>query len=130
MTDDARSSIVALGGVQILTGHLGEMVRFYRDVVGLRPRSERDHYTNFEWGEVRLSIAAHPGVRGRNADPDRLMIHFLVDDIQAVYGRLRAGGVEFSRKPEQEKWGGWVATFHDPDGNTLQLIQQPVADAR
>lgn len=120
-----RSTGIAFGGVQVLTDRLDEMVRFYRDVLGLRPRSEREHYTNFEWGDVRLSIATHPNVRGPNQDADRVMIHFLVDEIAAVYERLTAAGVRFARPPERENWGGWVATFHDPDGNTLQLIQHP-----
>jgi catechol 2,3-dioxygenase-like lactoylglutathione lyase family enzyme len=33
-----------------------------------------------------------------------------------------AAGVVFERPPEREDWGGTVATFHDPDGNTLQLF--------
>jgi uncharacterized glyoxalase superfamily protein PhnB len=40
-----------------------------------------------------------------------------------VAERLAEAGVEFLRQPEQESWGGWVATFRDPDGNTLQLLQ-------
>ena len=34
-------------------------------------------------------------------------------------------GVEFIREPEREDWGGWIATFLDPDGNVLQLLHQP-----
>ena len=30
---------------------------------------------------------------------------------------LRRAGVAFSREPAREDWGGWVATFADPDGN-------------
>jgi predicted enzyme related to lactoylglutathione lyase len=33
--------------------------------------------------------------------------------------------VEFIRQPEREQWGGWIATFKDPDGNILQLLQLP-----
>ena len=38
---------------------------------------------------------------------------------------MQANGVEFIRPPEQEHWGGWVATFKDPDGNILQMLQFP-----
>ena len=34
-------------------------------------------------------------------------------------------GFVFSREPAREDWGGWVATFADPDGNVLQLMQLP-----
>ena len=41
-----------------------------------------------------------------------------------------APGVVFTRAPEREEWGGWVATFADPDGNVLQLMQLPVTARR
>ena len=54
-----------------------------------------------------------------------MMPHLGVSDIQAESARLVAEGVEFIRVPEQEHWGGWVATLKDPDGNVLQLLQFP-----
>jgi catechol 2,3-dioxygenase-like lactoylglutathione lyase family enzyme len=53
------------------------------------------------------------------------MINLGVDDIHAQCDLLRERGVVLKREPEREHWGGWVATFPDPDGNTLQLLQQP-----
>jgi hypothetical protein len=38
--------------------------------------------------------------------------------------------VVFSRRPEREAWGGVVATFADPDGNTLQLMELPPEGGR
>ncbi len=53
------------------------------------------------------------------------MADLSVSDIHRLHKELTARGVHFSRPPEQEHWGGWVATLSDPDGNTLQLRQQP-----
>ena len=53
------------------------------------------------------------------------MINFDVKDIHTAHRTLVDRGVEFTRPPEQEHWGGWVATLLDPDGNMLQLLQQP-----
>ena len=116
-----------MAGVLIWTeaAHFESMVRFYRDTLGLRPRSVRDDFINFEWGDVRLSVGIHEGVRGRTRDPVRVMVNFAVDDIHATYERLRAVGTHFTRAPETEDWGGIVATFGDPDGNVLQLMQLP-----
>jgi catechol 2,3-dioxygenase-like lactoylglutathione lyase family enzyme len=50
-------------------------------------------------------------------------VSFAVDDIQAAHQRLAAAGVVFEAAPEQQAWGGWLATFRDPDGNALQLAQ-------
>ena len=109
----------------VWTDSFQRMAGFYRDTLGLTPFHEKAAFVNFEWGDFRLSVAAHDHVHGRSRDPLRVMINLAVDDIHAVHERLRAAGVTFSRPPEQERWGGWVATFEDPDGNTLQLLQQP-----
>jgi predicted enzyme related to lactoylglutathione lyase len=53
------------------------------------------------------------------------MINLTVADIAAAHDRLSRAGVAFTRAPAREDWGGWVATFADPDGNTLQLMQLP-----
>ena len=117
--------IEGVAGVIIWTDRYPEMLAFYRDVLGLTPRSERPTFANFEWDGFRLSVAAHDEVHGPARDPLRIMVHFAVPDIAATHRRLVDQGVEFSRPPEQERWGGWVATFADPDGNTLQLLQLP-----
>lgn len=99
------------------------MEAFYVDTLGLEPRSRRPGFVNFAWGSTRLTVSIHAGVRGRSVEPTRIMINLLVADIHHVTERLRRNGVRFSRQPEQESWGGWVATFADPDGNILQLLQ-------
>ena len=120
-------SITGLAGVLVWTEQerFGEMSRFYRDTLGLTPRSAKGDFINFDWAGVRLSVGVHDRVHGPSRDPLRMMIHLAVSDIRAVHARLARAGVVFTREPEREEWGGWVATFTDPDGNTLQLMQLP-----
>lgn len=127
---DAGGAVTGVAGVIVWTDRFGEMLRFYRDTLGLEPRGVKAAFANFAWGDFRLSVAAHDGVRGRARDPLRVMINFAVADVHAAHERLAARGVVFSRPPERERWGGWVATFADPDGNTLQLLQLPSPDAQ
>jgi catechol 2,3-dioxygenase-like lactoylglutathione lyase family enzyme len=119
------STISGLAGVLIWTeaSRYPAMRSFYRDTLGLEPRSDRDGFINVAWGDLRLTVSVHPDVVGAARDPLRLMLNLRVDDIAATHARLRDAGVVFARPPEQESWGGWVATFADPDGNTLQLMQ-------
>jgi predicted enzyme related to lactoylglutathione lyase len=49
------------------------------------------------------------------------MINFRTDDIEAAIRRCAPDSVV--RRPEFEKWGGWVATVADPDGNLVQFLQ-------
>jgi predicted enzyme related to lactoylglutathione lyase len=123
----AAETIQGLAGVLIWTeaGRFEEMARFYRDRLGLTPRTTKPDFINFDWAGVRLSVSVHDRVRGPSADPLRIMVNLAVSDITAAYRRLSAAGVVFTRAPEREEWGGQVATFLDPDGNILQLIQPP-----
>ena len=119
--------IAGMAGVLIWTesARFDAMARFYRDRLGLTPRSSKPDFINFDWGGVRLSVSVHDRVSGHSRDPFRIMVNLAVDDIRAVHARLREAGVVFTRPPEVEEWGGMVASFLDPDGNLLQLMQLP-----
>ncbi len=119
-----------VSGVLIWTSEDGfpAMRDFYRETLGLTARSVRPRFINFEWGDFRLTVGVHDEVSGANDDPLRIMLNLDVTDIAAVHARLGAAGVAFSRPPESEPWGGMIATFQDPDGNTLQLMQLPRAE--
>jgi predicted enzyme related to lactoylglutathione lyase len=117
--------IEGVAGVIIWTEDLDRLFAFYRDTLELIPYSIRPNFIAFRWGEMRLSLGKHAKVRGPSRDPYRIMINLAVDDIQGMYAALCGKGVSFLKPPTQEYWGGWVATFFDPDGNILQLMQQP-----
>ena len=124
MNDDA---VIGLAGVVIWTSarRFAAMARFYANTLGLDVRTERDGFVNFELGDQRLTVTTHDEVTGAARDPLRIMINLEVSNIAAVHARLVDSGVAFLRPPELEPWGGWVATFVDPDGNTLQLFELP-----
>lgn len=105
---------------------------FYRDVLGLAPRSEREDFISFAWNAndphaPRLTITVHSQVRGVANEPLRVMLNLEVDDLDATHARLRDLGVSFVRPPESEHFGGRIATLQDPDGNLVQLLEQPRA---
>ncbi len=123
--------ITGVVGVTFWTDDLEKMFRFYHDVLQLPLHSRHPDFIAFELGRggpggevpMRFNIGLHDSVSGASKDTYRFMPHLGVADIHAVASRLSEAGVEFIRQPEQESWGGWVATFRDPDGNTLQLLQ-------
>lgn len=121
--------IDAVVGITLWTDNLERMVGFYRDALRLPLHSVHDDegFAAFQLGAVRFNVGLHREVSGRSRDPLRIMPHLGVDDIHAEHRRLAALGVEFIRPPEQEHWGGWIATLRDPDGNVLQLLQLPGA---
>jgi catechol 2,3-dioxygenase-like lactoylglutathione lyase family enzyme len=126
----AAGRIQGIAGVFIWTerARFEEMACFYRDRLGLTPRTAKPDFINFDWAGLRLSVSGHDRVQGASRDPFRIMLNLLVvrimlnllvDDIAAAHTRLIAAGVVFMRSPETEDWGGRVATFLDPDGNIL-----------
>ena len=121
------SVIEGVVGVIIWTDDLDRLQAFYRDALGLTPHSVRPDFVSFKWGDMRFSIGTHSHVEGQTREPYRVMVNLGTADIHGTYESLLARGVDFSRPPEKEHWGGWVATLSDPDGNTLQLMQQPDA---
>ena len=119
--------IGALAGVIVWTAvdRWAAMDRFYVDVLGLLPRTRRNGFVNFELGAQRLTVTTHDAVSGAAREPARVMVNLETDDIVTEHARLLTAGVRFTRPPEREPWGGLVATFADPDGNTLQLFELP-----
>ena len=119
--------VKGIAGVIIWTNNVERLAGFYLGVLEMEPVSQREGFMAFQFGDLRFSISDHSEVKGGAKDPLRIMVNLAVDDIHASYQRLRGKGVEFIREPEKEHWGGYVATFKDPDGNVLQLLQQPSA---
>ena len=119
--------IEGIAGVIIWTNNLERMTDFYKNTLEFPVHSARPHFVAFEWGKMRFSIGAHDRVHGPAPDPHRIMINLAVVDIHRTHETLSHRGAAFLRPPERESWGGWVATFTDPDGNILQLLQQPEA---
>ena len=120
--------ITGVIGLTLWTDDLEKMFHFYNDTMLLPLHARHDDFIAFEFGEFRefrFNLGLHGEVQGMSRDPYRVMANFGVDDIDQEYQRLRDQGVEFIRPPEQEHWGGWVATLKDPDGNILQLLQLP-----
>jgi predicted enzyme related to lactoylglutathione lyase len=113
-------------GITLWTDDLDRLYRFYHDLLRLPLHANRGDFISFRMGEsMRFNIGSHEGVSGVSRDPFRMMPHLGVVDIHEEHRRLAEAGVEFLRPPEQEHWGGWVATFKDPDGNILQMLQPP-----
>ena len=135
---DSEHTSAAIPGAGLIRGLTGVLIwteaarfdtlrDFYRDTLGLSVYSEKPQFVNFDWAladgqRLRLTIAAHSEIEGVARDPLRIMLNLGVDGIHACTSRLIEAGVPCVRPPARESWG-WVATFTDPDGNIVQLIE-------
>ncbi len=107
--------------VTLTVTDLSQAVAFYRDLLGLPLKYQFPDYAGFDVGGVELGLKTWGGKEPpREGEP---VVNFLVDDVDRAFQELSAKGVRFTKGPEDTRWGGRIALFQDPDGNTLQLTQ-------
>jgi len=115
--------IKGLRGATIWSEDLGNLLPFYRDVLGLGVGVQTPGFVVL--GEPRapaLALGTHSEVHGHNGDPARHMVALTSDDVRTDWKRLKDSGVEFVEDPTD--YGTVrIATLKDPDGNLVQLLQ-------
>ena len=100
---------------------LDRTAEFYTKVLGA-PTWEDGGYTGWSLGDSGIMIGEHSEVKGRSADPSRVMWNFETDDVKGDYETLKARGAIFLTPPVD--WGGEIRCFfRDPDGHLLEISQ-------
>lgn len=111
-----------LDHVYYWTRDMDAAVAFYRDVLGLELlRRDGPSWAEFEVGPVRLAL--HGAVEGRPVRAGGATAVFAVDDLDAARAALEARGVEFLEHVGEVEGFARFASFPDPDGNTVQIIE-------
>jgi predicted enzyme related to lactoylglutathione lyase len=96
---------------------------FYTKLFG-KPGWDESGYTGWQVGSGFVTVGPHDQVKGRNAQPGRLIWNIESADVKADFERLKAAGAKVIRdpyNPDQEP-EGLIATFADPDDNYFQLM--------
>jgi len=107
-----------LGSILLGTTRPTELRDWYRRT--LAPDHDGDGPINL--GGFLLVIDRRDDVAEVNDEPGRLILNLHVDDFDAAQTRLLEAGVGWTAPPE-DRPSGRFATFTDPDGNYLQIIQ-------
>lgn len=111
-----------LDHVYYWTQDMDRAVKFYRDVLGLELiRQEGSSWAEFETGTIRLAL--HGAVEGRPAEAGGATAVFEVDDLDATRAALEERGVELLDHMGEVEGFARFASFLDPDGNTVQVIE-------
>ncbi len=119
-------SLGALDAVRVFTRDFPRAEAFYRDTLGLKVLYSETDFCVFDTGATKLVLEAQsPDDPETEALVGRFAaISFTVTAIDDVIADLRGKGVAFDGEPERQDWGGTLAHFFDPDGNTLTLVQR------
>jgi len=111
-----------LDHVYYWTSDMERAVRFYRDALGLTLlRREGDTWALFEAGGPRFAL--HGLVEGHAVSAGGATAVFAVDDLDDARRRLEEEGVRFHNRVGEVAGYARFASFSDPDGNTVQVIE-------
>ncbi len=96
-------------------------VAFYRDALGLEVRMRHeDRWAELDAGPVRIGL--HGALDGRPTEHGGTAV-FLVEDLDTAKARLQERGVAFDDHLGEVPGYARYASFADPDGNSMQLIE-------
>ncbi len=119
--------VTTLDHVYYWVSDMERAVRFYREILGLSLRSqEGDNWAVFDAGGRRFAL--HRVVEGHPTAPGGATAVFAVDDLDRARTVLSERGVQFGHEGDVEGYARF-ASFQDPDGNTVQLIEYARSEA-
>jgi catechol 2,3-dioxygenase-like lactoylglutathione lyase family enzyme len=115
--------LLGIDHVYYWTRDMDGAVEFYRDVVGLILEVRHgDDWSEFRAGPIRFAL------HGTDAETPRApsgTVVFAVGDLDAERRRLEAAGVRFDERAGEVQGRLRFASFRDPDGNPVQLLERP-----
>lgn len=116
-----------VGIVTLRVNNWNQMLAYYRDKVGLKPRmvAEDVQYAMFDTGTVRFAIEgpAKPAF-AKQPGKGALMTNFKVEDIKGTLSDLKKNGVKVLTDIKQGPNYDYVV-IEDPEGNE-QIVYQRV----
>jgi catechol 2,3-dioxygenase-like lactoylglutathione lyase family enzyme len=114
--------IKTVWGITFYVSNLKRAAEFYEKTLGLEKKYEFSSYVGFECGGIEIGLI--PKIKEKQkVTPLSPSVEFLVDNVEKTYNELKKKGVKFIKELHEEPWGGRQATFTDPDGNILEVVQ-------
>jgi predicted enzyme related to lactoylglutathione lyase len=89
----------------------------YTALLGVEPSADAEYYVGYDAEGQHIGLV--PGGGGMTAP----VAYWHVPDIEAKLAEVTAAGAKVNESPRNVGGGRLVATFTDPDGNVLGLVQ-------
>jgi predicted enzyme related to lactoylglutathione lyase len=100
------------------------LLEYYSRLFG-KAAFEDGGYSGWQIGSGWMTIGPHDQVKGKNAQPGRLLWNIESTDVKGDFERFKAAGATVVREPYVMGEGaeqGTIATLSDPDDNYFQLM--------
>jgi predicted enzyme related to lactoylglutathione lyase len=91
----------------------------YAALLGVEPNADSKYYVGFEAEGQQIGLVPNGGPQGMTSP----VAYWHVADIEAKLAEVTAAGATVKEQPRDVGGGRLVATFTDPDGNVLGLVQ-------
>ena len=91
----------------------------YTALLGVPPQTDEAYYVGYEAEGQQIGLVPGGGGEGMTSP----VAHWHVPDIEAKLAEVTAAGATVQEPAHDVGGGRLVATFTDPDGNVLGLIQ-------
>jgi predicted enzyme related to lactoylglutathione lyase len=91
----------------------------YTALLGIPPQSDASYYVGYEAAGQQIGLVPGGGAQGMTSP----VAYWHVPDIEAKLADVTAAGATVKEPPHDVGGGRLVATFSDPDGNVLGLLQ-------
>ncbi len=91
----------------------------YTALLGTPPQTDESYYVGFEVAGQHIGLVPGGGPQAMTSP----VAYWHVDDIEAKLAEVTAAGATVKESPREVGWGRVVATFADPDGNVLGLLE-------
>ena len=93
----------------------------YAALLGVPPQTDESYYVGFEAAGQHIGLVPGGGQEGMTSP----VAYWQVADIEAKLAEVTAAGATLNEPPRDVGGGRLVASFSDPDGNVLGLLQDP-----
>ena len=91
----------------------------YAALLGIEPQTDSPYYVGFDTEDQHIGLVPGGGPQGMTSP----VAYWHVTDIEAKLAEVSAAGAKVKDAPRDVGGGRLVASFTDPDGNVLGLIQ-------
>jgi predicted enzyme related to lactoylglutathione lyase len=91
----------------------------YTALLGMPPQHDADYYVGFDAAGQHIGLVPGGGPQGMTSP----VTYWHVPDIEAKLAEVTAAGATVKDSPRDVGGGRLVATFTDPDGNVLGLLE-------
>ena len=109
-------------GIQTMLHPVSDLARakaVYAALLGVPPSADSAYYVGFEAAGQQIGLVPGGGPQGMTSP----VAYWHVADIEATLAGVTAAGAAVKDAPRDVGGGRLVATFTDPDGNVLGLLQ-------